>query len=237
MVITKRQEKILNSLIQEYINSAKPVSSELLEEKFDFGVCPATIRNEMQILTDLGYLYQPHTSAGRIPTNNGYRFFVDSLLTKDFEDDLFFNGLNEIKKETENLFRFTDLITKKLALASSGLALTYLFEKDLFWKDGWKEVFQNPEFREIDFIEDFIETVEGFEKNIKSFCGEDFSEPKIYIGREKSVLNSKDFSIVISKSKFPEREEGLLAILGPKRMAYERNIKLINSLIRLLEKI
>ena len=82
----KRQKEILNSVIEEYINSAQPVSSQLLEKKYDFGICPATIRIEMQKLTDKGFLCQPHTSAGRVPTDKGYRFFVDNLLEKEFEN-------------------------------------------------------------------------------------------------------------------------------------------------------
>ncbi len=85
MVITERQSKILNTLIQEYINTANPVGSEFLVEKHNFKVCPATLRNEMQKLTESGYLCQPHTSAGRVPTNKGYRFFVDSFLGFDFD--------------------------------------------------------------------------------------------------------------------------------------------------------
>lgn len=232
MGITQRQEKILNILIQEYVETAKPVGSEFLEKKHNFGICPATIRNEMQKLTDLGYLEQPHTSAGRVPTNKAYRFFVNNLL--DLEEDLFFDDWKELKKEAQDIFKFTEKITKTLASASSSLVLTYLFEKDFLWKEGWREVFQNPEFKEIDFVEEFIKTVESFEKNIKDFIGQEknLSEPKVFIGREKSILNSKDFSLIVSESKFPKNEKGLLAILGPKRMAYDKNIGLINSLVK-----
>ena len=74
-----RQQDLLLKIVEEYINTAKPVSSQLLEKKHSFKVCPATIRNEMQALTKKGYIFQPHTSAGRVPTDKGYRFFVDCL--------------------------------------------------------------------------------------------------------------------------------------------------------------
>src|SRR4030042_6643044 len=77
--LTERQEKILDIALREYVATAQPVSSQELLKKHDFGVSPATIRNEMQKLTDKGYLLQPHTSAGRIPTDKGYRFFVNKL--------------------------------------------------------------------------------------------------------------------------------------------------------------
>lgn len=228
----------MNTLIQEYIETAKPIGSVALEKKHNLGICPATIRNEMQRLTDFGYLKQPHTSAGRIPTNKAYRFFVDKLLELDFDPSPLAKG-TEISDEAENIFKFTELVAKKIASASSNLALVYLFDEDFVWKDGWGEVFQNPEFKERDFIEEFIKTVESFEKNIKDFIGQEkkLSEPKVFIGKEKSILNSKDFSLIVSRTNFPQNEKGLLAILGPKRMAYDKNINLIHSLIKTLEQI
>ena len=76
MDITERQEKILNYLIKEYIDSAEPVSSELLKKRSNLNISPATIRNELQELTQMGYIGQPHTSAGRVPTQKGYNYFI-----------------------------------------------------------------------------------------------------------------------------------------------------------------
>src|SRR3989338_426955 len=78
-MLKDRQKSILNAVIEDYIETAKPVASADLVKKFRFGVSPATVRNEMLTLGDLGYLEQPHTSAGRVPTDKGYRFFVDNL--------------------------------------------------------------------------------------------------------------------------------------------------------------
>src|SRR4029078_211525 len=78
--LTQRQVEILKSLIEEYINTAVPVGSETLEKKHNLSASPATIRNEMVHLTELGYLQKPHTSAGRIPTAKGMKFYVDQLM-------------------------------------------------------------------------------------------------------------------------------------------------------------
>ena len=80
-MITERQRTILNYLIKEYIDSAEPISSSLLKEKYCLDISPATIRNELQNLTENGYITQPHTSAGRIPTNKGYRYFVQIVIS------------------------------------------------------------------------------------------------------------------------------------------------------------
>ena len=82
MQLSNRQETILNALIKEYIDVAEPVSSELLKKRCSLAVSPATIRNELQELTEQGYIMQPHTSAGRIPTNKGYRYFVEITFTQ-----------------------------------------------------------------------------------------------------------------------------------------------------------
>src|SRR3989344_6457557 len=80
MDLTDRQKKLLRSVIETYIESAEPIGSETIEKEAGLGVSPATIRNEMVKLTALGYLRQPHTSAGRTPTSQAMKFYVDQLM-------------------------------------------------------------------------------------------------------------------------------------------------------------
>lgn len=236
MGITERQEKILNKIIQEHINSVKPVSSQLLERKFDFEVSPATIRIEMQKLTDKGYLNQPHTSAGRVPTDKGYRFFVDNLLKEKFldpEEDLFFKEVVEIEKEIENSFQFVRILTRRVAELTSNLAISYLPDQEIVLKEGWEEILKKPEFEDASYLLQFVRIVDDCEKNIEEFF-KDTSDFKIYIGRENPLSKVKDFTLISSRCHFPETD-GILTILGPKRMAYQKNISLMNSLVKSLE--
>lgn len=76
----QRKKRILEAIIQDYITTAEPVGSRTIARKYSLGVSPATIRNEMSDLEEMGYLEQPHTSAGRIPSDRGYRFYVDHLM-------------------------------------------------------------------------------------------------------------------------------------------------------------
>ena len=78
--LTERQKMILALIIRDYIDSAQPVGSKRLVEIYSLKMSPATVRNEMLALSDLGYLRQPHTSAGRVPTEEGYRYFVGQLM-------------------------------------------------------------------------------------------------------------------------------------------------------------
>jgi heat-inducible transcriptional repressor len=80
MQMDERKRKILRAIVQDYIATAEPIGSRTIARKFDLGVSPATIRNEMADLEDLGLIEQPHTSSGRVPSDAGYRYFVDCLM-------------------------------------------------------------------------------------------------------------------------------------------------------------
>ena len=82
MAINKRKIMILEAIINDYINTGEPIGSRTIAKKYDLGIGSATIRNEMSDLEDMGYLEQPHASAGRIPSSKGYRFYVDNLMKK-----------------------------------------------------------------------------------------------------------------------------------------------------------
>lgn len=79
-MLTKRQKMILSAIVDDYIRSAEPVGSRSISKRGNVGYSPATIRNEMSDLEEMGYLEQPHTSAGRIPSQSGYRYYVDNLV-------------------------------------------------------------------------------------------------------------------------------------------------------------
>ena len=236
MIVTERQKEILNRIVADFIDLAQPISSEFLEEKHHFGICPATIRIEMQKLTDGGYLIQPHTSAGRVPTDKGYRFFVNNLFEKGIPEEKDFLKLEDlIEREIGDRVRFLQSLTKNLASFSSNLALGYLFDEDLFWKEGWEDVLGEPEFKETKVITDFADVIRHFEKEIEDIKIN--SGIKVYIGKENPFSKVKDFSIIISKCHFLNDEKGVLAIAGPKRMAYDKNINSLNYLTKLLERL
>ena len=219
-MITERQSQILDRIIQEYITWARPISSQLLEKKHDFGLSSATIRNEMQQLTKKGYLYQPHTSAGRLPTDKGYRYFVDKLMEKELA--------TAWQKEIRASFELIREMTEFLAEESSNLALGYLSEERILWKEGWGEVFREPEFSQAGYVSSFIKALDDLERNIASI---DFpKEVRVYIGRESPVGKSRDFSLITLGFN-----QGIFGLLGPKRMSYDKNISLLIDLCRKIQ--
>lgn len=228
MKITERQSEILDAIIREYIDFAQPVSSQMLQKKRDFGICPASIRIEMQKLADSGFISQPHTSAGRIPTDKGYRFFVDNFLKEKTKEE---KADEWLQNEIDDTFKLFQLLTKKMALESHALVLSYLKDEDIFWKEGWEQVLREPEFKTQECILDFAGLLENIEKKIGDI--DTNSGMEIFIGKENPFSKTKEFSVIVSKFEFPKGEEGIVSILGPKRMAYDKNIEILNSLIKL----
>lgn len=117
-MLNERKKKILQIIIEDYISSAEPVSSRTIARKYDLGLSPATIRNEMSDLELLGYLEQPHTSAGRIPSAQAYRFYVDALIepgTLTDNDMALIDGwYNERRRNIDDIFQSTAKILSRM---------------------------------------------------------------------------------------------------------------------------
>ena len=117
-MLNERKKKILHIIIEDYISSAEPVGSRTIARKYDLGLSPATIRNEMSDLELLGYLEQPHTSAGRIPSAQAYRFYVDALIepgTLTDNDMALIDGwYNERRRNIDDIFQSTAKILSRM---------------------------------------------------------------------------------------------------------------------------
>lgn len=117
-MLNERKKKILQIIIEDYISSTEPVGSRTIARKYDLGLSPATIRNEMSDLELLGYLEQPHTSAGRIPSAQAYRFYVDALIepgTLTDNDMALIDGwYNERRRNIDDIFQSTAKILSRM---------------------------------------------------------------------------------------------------------------------------
>ena len=135
-MITERQGKILNALIKEYICIPEPVSSEALKKRAGLDVSPATIRNDLQELTEAGYIDQPHTSAGRVPTNKAFRRFVDQVF--ESREKIFFEfvfrEIETARKQVEEELKLAEELRKSLEEFSSGLNVEHMPEKDTLFE-------------------------------------------------------------------------------------------------------
>lgn len=114
--LDERKNSILHAIIQEHIITASPIGSRTIAKKYDLGVSSATIRNEMADLEELGYLEQPHTSAGRIPSDKGYRYYVDILMkNKGINSDKLIKTLSEITKNRHGINGIVSSMTTMLS--------------------------------------------------------------------------------------------------------------------------
>lgn len=235
----KRKEKILGAVVREYTNTAEPVSSNQLFQKYDFECGPATLRNEMLFLEKEGYLAQPHTSAGRIPTDAGYRYFVDALMQ---ERSLNIDEQKKMQREVLKLkmqrTKLSRMIAQMISEMSHSFTISGFFDdEEDFFEAGIKELLKEPEFnKKEENIKSLVQTLENIDKNISKFA-KDKTENKdveLYIGDENKFLSAKDCSLIVAKYQLPGGEKGFIALLGPKRMKYAKNLSLLEYLVKLL---
>jgi len=229
-----RFKKILASIIKEYTDSALPVGSKILAEKYKIDVSAATIRNAMVELEKEGYLYQPHISAGRIPTDKGYRFFVEEIMGEQklsrVEQKTLQTEILKLKAQNQRLSRTT---AKLLSTLSGNLAINSLEEE--FYDFGIGELLSKPEFQKADEFCRMAEALDYIDESIETILDKvKDGETKIFIGKENPIQEISDCSMVVSPYKTKSGERGLLAIIGPKRMKYAKNKSLLNYVKKLI---
>jgi len=230
----KRQQEILAAIIEEYTDSAVPVGSKILVEKYGFDLSPATIRNDMVTLEKDGFLYQPHISAGRIPTDKGYKYFVEEIMgdaelsladQKKLQAELL-----KLKAQHQRLSRTT---AKLLSGMSGNLAISTM-EKE-FSDFGIRELLEKPEFQEVDEFCKIVEALDYIDENVDFILKNvKEGETKIFIGKDNPIKGINNCSMVVSPYTTKSGDKGVLAIIGPKRMKYAENKSLLNYVRKLL---
>ena len=228
--MTIRQEQILKSIIDEYIKDAQPVGSKKMADNFDFGIGPAMIRQEMAVLEKRGYLAQPHTSAGRIPTDKAYRAYISGQEKKGMpklsskEREKIKNTIR-VSDDTRNLLK--DL-SKLVAELSSEMSISGLVGQDLMFTCGLSQLLDEPELQNLDHISQLMRFVDDSENHFDNL----WARPregyiKVFIGKENPINEIRDFTLITGQYVTPSGEEGFLSIVGPRRMNYKKNMALI----------
>jgi heat-inducible transcriptional repressor len=232
--MNERQEKILTTVIQEYTESALPVGSKILTEKYGFKESSATIRNDMANLEKKGLLYQPHTSAGRVPTDEGYRYFVEEIME---DKQLTLQEQKRLQAELLKLKAQKSRMTRtmgKLLSSLSGSLVVSGTEKELH-DFGIRELLENPEFKEVDEFCKVIEALDYIDENVDSILKKiKKGETQIFIGKENPIKKISNCAMIVSPYKTMEGDKGILAIIGPKRMHYAKNKSLLEYFKKIL---
>jgi len=214
--MTSRQQKLLKLIIQDYIKTAQPIASTLLAGKIKDNISSATIRNEMVELERAGYIFQPHTSAGRIPTEKAYQFFIKNYL--DREKEL------QIKKLRSNGRAGVKEIAKEIARIS-GLAVLVAFDKNDTYYTGISNLFSQPEFEKQAAIVTVSALIDKFDEVLQFIYKNSYDIPEIHIG--KRGYFGKNCSFIVVK-----KNNCLIGILGPLRMDYDKSYALLNITIK-----
>lgn len=246
MNITPRQTQILVAIIEQYAEVASPVGSVTLAKLFE--VSSATIRSEMAKLEELGLITQPHTSAGRIPTDKGYRFYVNRLTEENQggDEQILLNASNSkdnlrgfraissrvsaqndradhaIRSAVDSLVE----ITGNLGLATIGGQL---------YMNGIYNLFSQPEFESGEAVQSVAQLLDNLEPWLREVAP---NEPlNVYIGSENPIGKSSGASLIISKFESPFSENSYIGVLGPTRQNYGKVVRLVQKTGEFLEEI
>lgn len=235
--LTQRQIQILKTLIEEYIETAEPVGSETLEKKHNLSASPATIRNEMVHLTDLGYLKKPHTSAGRIPTSNGMKFYVKQLMKEKelsvAEEVALKEGVWDYREQEA---RFLKQVVRSLAEKTKSVAIATTQNGDVY-AAGYANILDMPEFYDIDITKNLLSAIDEFE-TLHAICANlSEGEVQVLVGEDLAPRLQGPYGFVFTKYKTPLNEVGEIGVLGPTRLQYTSIVPVVRYFGDLVEEL
>jgi heat-inducible transcriptional repressor len=232
--MTERQQKILSAIVEQYAEVASPVGSSLLAKAFE--VSSATIRAEMAELEHMGFIAQPHTSAGRVPTDQGYRFYVNKLTAttdnrlperraeKALASRVQHAGAPErmIRNAVDTLVE----LTHNLGLATIGNQL---------YMSGLSNLFGQPEFIDGGQVTQVARLLDNLEPWLREAAP---NEPlSVYIGQENPVGRSAGCSLIISRFRSSFSDRSYIGTLGPTRQSYRDVMALVRRAGQELEEV
>jgi len=234
MTMTNRQQQLLYAIVEQYAEVASPVGSSLLAKVF--GVSSATIRADMAELERDGYIMQPHTSAGRVPTDKGYRFYVNNLneespglpverrAEKALTARVQHGGLPErtIRNAVDTLVE----LTHNLGIATIGQQL---------YMSGLSNLFGQPEFIQAGQVQQVARLLDNLEPWLREAAP---NEPlSVYIGRENPIGRSAGCSLIVSRFRSPFSDRSYIGVLGPTRQNYRDVMMLVRHAGEELEEV
>jgi len=232
-----RKKQILKAIVQHFIDTAEPVGSNTILVSYKFSVSPATIRNDMAYLEKEGLVFQPHTSSGRVPTDTGYRLYVDEMADYKLVEKEAIEELEKVReaflvqKMEEKIFDAVRLLSQ----ATHNVSFATLPGKKRTFFLGISNVLKQPEFK-TDSIRasEVLEVLENDNNFINTLNQLDIDESiKIFIGKENIIKEIQSCSILVTKYNF-NGFEGFIGILGPTRMKYPYNSVILREIKKML---
>lgn len=217
---------ILRALIEEYVECAIPIASRTIVDNYDLGVSSATVRNDLSYLEDIGFIMQPHTSAGRVPTDAGYREFVDEIIDRSecIDCEEYTDRVSKIRRSADSIDRMLEDISLEISRLTDCLSI---IAPDVcksasckIAKRGITSMMRQPEFKESSTLLPLMEILEDNTVLFKALGEQnDSGEVKIRIGHENKDEHFNGVSVVTA-SFGSGVDHGVIAVIGPTRMNY-----------------
>ena len=229
-MLSDRRQRVLAALIEEYVSRALPVGSRTLTERYELGVSPATVRNELSALEYEGYLSQPHTSAGRIPTDIGYRAFVDDLIASGAirDDEQSREAVNRLRSSARELDELFVQTSTALARLTDCLSIVMPSDISRSRRTGMSSLMRKPEFASsaallpiMQVLEDDVVLLHILDSSVPAD-----DTPSVHIGSENESEQLSGVSEVASRYGSGD-SAGIVAVIGPTRMDYSRVLQAV----------
>jgi heat-inducible transcriptional repressor len=226
--LSTRQLKILQAIVEEYVATGGAVGSETIEKKYHLGVSPATVRNEMVKLIELGYLKQPHTSAGRVPTTIALKLYISEMMKEKQlsvrEEVSIKQQLWDQRNNYDRLMRDATLVladtTKLLGVAITG-------EDDIFYA-GAANILDIPEFYDIDVTKTVLGLLDRHDRLLGLFREVTWENPvKVLLGEELDMHYLEPCGFVFTGYMAGQYGKGMIGIIGPARLNYPSIVPMV----------
>lgn len=250
-----RRDKILDIIIRSYIETAEPVGSKTVSRDYDVKLSPASIRNVMADLEGRGLLQQPHTSAGRIPTDKGYRYYVDCLMEVEELPDEEKEWIQAEIAKVRTIEGLAERVSKIVSTLTENAALLYiknfkrvsflnhlldelvaaeriadfLEEEPELFIEGAFRMFEQPEFQDLRKMRHLLQAFDE-KDDFLEILGRDLESEglHVHIGSESPIGGLEDLSLVVKDCYLGPIPIGGVAVVGPTRMKYPKAVSIVD---------
>lgn len=229
-----RLRDIFRIIVREYLRSAEPVGSAHIVSRYRLGVSPATVRNDMAELEERGLLEQPYTSAGRVPTEAGYRYYVDEFVREGALDD---KPRRELETAVAELERDMESAARKFAKTVASLTgeTAVIRIGSQAYLTGVSNLMGKPEFREGDLMRTAMRAIDELDAIVGDLEQRANDDVSVLIGADNPF--GRELSSVVTVFAAPDVGEAVIGVLGPRRMDYETNVALLRYIRERLDEL
>lgn len=224
MTLELRSQQIFTAIINEYLKTALPVGSKAVQEFLQLDISPATIRNDMAELEAAGYIYSPHTSAGRVPTEEGYRYFAHLVASNNLPNSKEKKTITALLSNDADLKTSLKTTAKALADWSANGVFMASGRNDLYYT-GLSNLFSQPEFSNSALRVSVATVIDHLDVRVAKLYDQLDDGVQVLIGSENPL--GHDCSIIFSRYR-RGGINGIIGVLGPMRMDYQNNIQRIS---------